>query len=299
MSHGRILGGVVATPDLDGSLRDYQGTLGLRVVAEGPLGEDLARAWGAAALAGARTVTLAPTSGADCHIRLVEQPLPPGYRPTTTFGWNAYEITVQDVFGWPDRLARSGFEIVGPPKLIPGMDTFVAMQAVGRGQEMIYLNEVRSNTPTADLPFAKSPVDHIFIVILGVPDRAAALDWYRERLGLEDGGTFTLEYTMINRAFGLAAGTQSTITLAQNGRLPIVEIDDYPAPATARPVSAGMLPPGNALVTLAVDDLAALDLDWIVPPARHGGPLYRGQSAATVRGPGGALLELVERPPAA
>ena len=295
MSHGRILGGVVATPDLDAALRDYRDTLGLTVVAEGTLGGALAAAWDAPALAGARTATLVPASGADCHIRLVEQPLPAGYRPTTTFGWNAYEITVQNVFDWPGKLGGSGFTVVGPPKIIPGMTSFIALQMTGRGQEMIYLNEVRSDTPTADLPFAKSTIDHIFIVILGVPDRAAALAWYQDRLGLEEGGTYTLEYTMINRAFGLPAGTQSTITMAQKGRLPIVEIDGYPAAAMPRAVAAGQLPPGNAVVSLAVDDLSALDLDWLAAPARYDGPLYRGGLAGTVHGPGGELLELVER----
>ena len=34
-------------------------------------------------------------------------------------------------------------------------------------------------------------------------------------IGLDVGGTYTLEYTMINKAFGLADGTQSSITMVQ------------------------------------------------------------------------------------
>jgi catechol 2,3-dioxygenase-like lactoylglutathione lyase family enzyme len=292
-THGRIIGGLVATPDLDAALTDYHDRLGLMLVEHGPVPPALAESWGAPAVAGARMATLQPSSGTPCFLRLVEQPLPPEFRPTRTFGWNAYEITVQDVFGWPDRLAGSGFEIVGPPKEIAGLPYFVAMQMLGRGREMIYLNEVRCDTPSSDLPKAGSPVDHIFIVILATPDRAGTMRWYRERLGLDEGGTYTIEYTMINKAFGLADGTQSTISMLQHGRMPIVEVDGYPDAATPRAAAPGRLPPGNALVTLAVDSLDR-DLPFITPPARREGPFYTGRRAVTVRGPAGELLELVE-----
>jgi hypothetical protein len=198
------------------------------------------------------------------------------------------------VFGWPAKLADSGFDIIGAPKEIPGLPYFVAMQMLGRGREMIYLNEVRSNTPTSDLPPAGSPVDRIFIVILACADRPATLDWYRTRLNLDIGADYTIPYTMIQKAFDLPADHLSTITMAQKGRMPIVEIDGYPDAAMARAVDSGRLPPGNAMVTLAVDDLEALDLDWIAPPVARQGALYAGQRAAVVKGLAGELLELVE-----
>ena len=201
---------------------------------------------------------------------------------------------MQDVFGWPDRLAGSGFEIVGVPKEIPGLPYFVAMQMLGRGREMIYLNEVRQDTPTSDLPRAASPIDHLFIVILASPDRAATMAWYADALGLEEGGSYTIPYSMINTAFGLPATTLTTISMAQKDRLPIVEIDDYPAAATARRAVAGSLPPGNALVTLAVDRFDGRPLDFITAPTVRNGPVYAGRRVATVRGPAGELLELVE-----
>jgi catechol 2,3-dioxygenase-like lactoylglutathione lyase family enzyme len=288
LTHGRIVGGTVATPDLDRALTDYRDTLGLELVEQGSVPADLAASWGAPAVAGARMAVLQPQSGAPCLLRFVEQPLPPDYRTTRTFGWNAFEITVRDVFGWPDRLAGSGFEIVGPPREIPGLPYFVAMQMLGRGREMIYLNEVRQDTPSSDLPRARSPVDHIFIVILATPDREATMRWYQEHLGLDAGGTYTIEYTMINNAFDLPGGTQSTISMLQKGRMPIVEVDGYPPAATSRAVPPGMLPPGNALVTLAVDSLDR-DLPFITPSVHRD-----GRRTATVRGPAGELLELVE-----
>ena len=294
MTHGRILCGTVTTPDLDAALIDYRDTLGLRLVEDGILAPDLAASWNAPASAGSRYAVLQPVSGADAFVRLVEQPVPPDFVPVRTYGWAAFEITVQTVFGWPARLAGSGFQIVGAPREIPGLPYFVALQMLGRGREMIYLNEVRSNTPTSDLPKARCPVENIFIVILACADRPAALDWYRDRLHLDIGADYTIPYTMISKAFGLPDDHLSTITMAQKGRMPVVEIDGYPEAATARSVDVGRLPPGNAIVTLGIDALAALDLDWIAPPAMRAGVPYSGRRTATVRGPAGELIELVE-----
>lgn len=292
-THGRILGGIVATPDVTAALADYRDRLALELVEDGPVPGPLALSWGAPAVAGARMAVLRPRSGAPCFLRLVEQPVPADFRPTRSFGWAAYELTVKDVYGWPARLDGSGFEIVGPPKPIDGLPYFVPMQIVGRGREMLYLNEVASDTPGSDLPKAQSISDHIFIVILATADREAAMAWYQERLGLDAGGVYTLEYTMINKAFALPAGTESTISMLQKGRLPIIEVDGYPPAATARTTGAGLLPPGNALVTLAVDRLPE-DVDWCAPPAPRDGALYGGRLAGTLRGPAGELLELVE-----
>ncbi len=294
MTHGQILCGTATTPDLDAALGDYRDTLGLSVVEQGVLPADLAVSWRAPASTGERYAILQPQSGTRAYIRLVEQPLPADFVPVRTYGWAAFEITVQDVFGWPARLTDSGFDIVGAPKEIPGLPYFVAMQMLGRGREMIYLNEVRSNTPTSDLPPAQSPIDRMFIVILACADRPAALDWYRDRLHLDIGVDYTIPYTMISQAFGLPDDHLSTITMVQKGRMPIVEVDGYPEAATARGNDPDRLPAGNAMVTLAIDSLDALDLDWIAPPVARQGALYGGRHTATVRGLAGELLELIE-----
>ena len=294
IKHGSILGGVVVTPDLEASLTDYQGRLGLDLIERGSLPADLAASWGCPASAGAPYAMLRPQSGAHCFIRLVEQPDHPDFKPTRTYGWAAYELTVKDVFGWPNRLEGSAFRVIGPPKEIAGLPYFIPMQVLGRGDEMVYLNEVAMDTPASDLPKARSLTDQIFIVILAARDRMASVDWYRHALRLDEGESYTLEYSMINNAFGKPAGTQSVITMVQNERLPIIEIDDYPAEATPRPAHPGMLPPGNALVTLAVDRLDDLDVAFLTPPVLRHGDLYMGNMAAVVRGPAGELIELVE-----
>jgi catechol 2,3-dioxygenase-like lactoylglutathione lyase family enzyme len=292
-SHGRIKCGTISTPDLAAALADYRDLLGLRVVEDGKIPPDLAAAWGAPAAAGQAYALLQPQSEAACFIRLVEAPAHPDFVPTRTFGWAAFELTVQDVYGLAERVEGSGFETVGPPKPIPGLPYFVPMQVLGRGREMLYFNEVAMDTPSSDLPKAASAIDHIFIVILATPDREGSVRFLKERLRLDEGGSYTLNYTMINKAFGLPDGTQSTITMAQKARLPIVEVDGYPPAATPRPRHSGMLPPGNAMVTLAVDSLD-LDLDWIAPPVRRDSPLYAGRRTATATGSAGELIELIE-----
>jgi catechol 2,3-dioxygenase-like lactoylglutathione lyase family enzyme len=288
MNHGQILCGTLTTPDLEAALGDYRDVLGLREVERGTLPADFV------ASAGAPYALLQTTSGAPGFVRIVEQPLPPTFVPTTTYGWAAFEITVQDVFVWRERVRGAGFDVVGEPKEIPGLPYFVAMQMTGRGKEMIYLNEVRCNTPDSDLPPANAPVDVIFIVILACADRPAALEWYRDKLRLDIGVDYTIAYTMIQSAFGLPADHLSTITMIQNARMPIVEVDGYPVAATVRDHPPGSLPPGNAMVTLAVTDIEALDLDWLAPPAPREGAMYAGQRTGVVRGLAGELIELVE-----
>ena len=292
--HGTILGGLSVVPDLDAALTCYRDILQLELLPSGPLAADLAASWGTPASAGARHAVLRPKSGSDCWFRLVEQPDHPDFQPTTTYGWGAFECTVEDVFGWPARLAGSKFTIVGEPRELPGMDAFVPMQVLGTGREMVYLNEVFNDMANTDLPRARSITDRIFIVILGAPDRGAACAWYRDRLGLALADTYEIPYQMINDAFGLPADHITAMTMVQAGRMPIVEVDDYPPQAQPRARHPGMLPPGNALVTLAMRDLGACQVEWIVPPAKLGGPLYEGRRAGTTLGPAGELLELVE-----
>jgi catechol 2,3-dioxygenase-like lactoylglutathione lyase family enzyme len=293
--HGTILGGLSTVPDLARAITSYRDVLKLELVEQGALAADLAASWGCPANAGARYAALRPASGAPCWFRLVEQPAHPDFRPTTTYGWAAFETTVEDVWHWPEALPPDLFTIVGPPKVLENMKpAFIPMQALGPGHEMIYLNQVLGNMPDSDLPSAHAPVDRIFIVVLATPDRGLSVAWYQDKLGLSRGADYTIPYSMINKAFDLSPDTLTTLTMVQHERMPIVEVDDYPAAATPRARHEGMLPPGNALVTLAVRDLDACTAEWLTPPARREGALYEGRRAATAIGAGGELIECVE-----
>lgn len=293
--HGTILGGLSSVPDLARAITAYRDVLQLELVEQGTLPADLAASWGCPANAGASYAALRPASGAPCWFRLVEQPAHPAFKPTTTYGWAAFETTVEDVWHWPEALPPDLFTIVGPPKVLENMKpAFIPMQALGTGQEMIYLNQVLDNMAETDLPAAHAPVDRIFIVVLATPDREASVAWYTQKLGLTRGADYTIPYSMINKAFDLAADTLTTLTMVQHQRMPIVEVDDYPAAATPRARHEGMLPPGNALVSLAVRDLDACSAQWLTPPAPRAGALYEGRRAATAIGAAGELIECVE-----
>lgn len=293
--HGAILGGLSTVPDLEQAIRAYRDVLGLAVVEQGELDPGLAAGWGCPGNGGSAYAVLRPGSNAPCWFRLVEQPCHPGFRPTRTYGWAAFETTVEDVWRWPDALPADLFTVVGPPKRLANIEpAFIPMQVLGPGREMIYLNQVLGDLPGTDLPRAAAPVDRIFIVVLATPDREESLAWYCDGLGLERGSDYTIPYSMINMAFDLPEETLTTITMVQAGRLPVVEVDDYPASAGPRPTHPGFLPPGNAMVTLAVRDLDACRVEWITAPAARAGALYEGRRAGTARGPAGELVELVE-----
>jgi catechol 2,3-dioxygenase-like lactoylglutathione lyase family enzyme len=295
IAHGTILGGLSTVPELGRGIAAYRDVLGLELVEEGRLPGELAASWGCPASADAPYAVLRPASGAPCWFRLVEQPSHPAFKPTTTYGWAAFEATVADVWHWPEALPSELFTIVGPPKTLENIaPAFIPMQALGPGGEMLYLNQVLADLADTDLPRAQAPVDRIFIVVLAAPDREAAVAWYIERLGLARGADYTLPYSMINKAFALPPETLTTITMVKHARMPIVEVDDYPAAATARPRHEGMLPPGNALVTLAVRDLDSCCADWLTPPRAREGALYQGRRAATTIGAAGELIECVE-----
>ncbi len=292
--HGSIACVTACVPDLEAALEDYQGRLGLGLISQGSVPSDQALAWGTPAAAGHKQAVLQPTAGTPSYVRLIEQPLPDGFRATQTYGWAAFELSVEDAFSWPEALKDSGFDIVGPPREIAGLEHLIAMQMVGSGQEMIYLNEVRDDTPTTDLPRAQCPVDATFICILAAKDREAALRWYCEKLKLDESETHTIPYSSINRAFGLANDHMTTLTMVHNKRMPIIEIDGYPAETSQRAVAKGHLPPGNAIVTLAVKNLDAIKLAPIAPIHRPRSAPYLGRRTATYRGPEGELLELIE-----
>ncbi|MEE4211747.1 MAG: hypothetical protein V2I43_21080 [Parvularcula sp.] len=293
--HGTILGGLSTVPDLAEGIRAYRDILKLELVEEGALPDDIAGSWGCPANAGSPYAVLKPASDAPCWFRLVEQPLHSDFQPTTTYGWAAFETSVQDVWHWPEALPLDLFTIVGPPKTLENIEpAFIPMQALGPGRELIYLNQVLSDMPDTDLPRAKAPVDRIFIVVLATPNRKGSIAWYRDHLSLTRGADYTLPYSMINNAFDLPPDTLSTITMVQHERMPIVEVDDYPDAARVRPRHKGMLPPGNALVTLAVENLGACSAPWIAPPTPREGVLYEGRRTATAIGAGGELVECVE-----
>ena len=285
----------VTTQDLAAFERDYAALLGYRVRERGTISRELAASWGAKRMSSRKYLLLSSDASPDVLIRAVEAPAVPDYRPLTTHGWNAIEIIVQDPDQLRQRFTDSPFTVIGEPEFLGGYPTIRAFQVRGPSQEVLYLTAETGDRSRSPLPAPGGEVGRIFIMVVAGPDINALNRWYAEHFGLTAGVVRDRSVGVLTRAQNLRADQTvplTTVRLGQPGNL--LELDGYPPTAGPRPQTRGLLPPGIALVSVAVRKLGALKLDFIAAPGARGGALYRGARSATVRGPAGELLELIE-----
>ncbi len=288
--------------DLPAAQARYQDFLDYRTVEAGVLDGGLAASWCAPGAAGRAYAVLAPASGAEIFLRLVEQPPHPDYRPLRTYGWAAIEICVQDVLGAHARMQQSPFRVIGPPREIEGLAAIYPMQVQGPDGEIVYLTQIRGDLPAYDLPRATAPIDRLFIFVLACADMGATIRFASEKLGIGLGREMQIVYTMLADAFGAPRDQLHTIATGVHGRDVFLEFDQYPPQATPRPQHRDLLAPGMAVGSFLLPDfearLQALGPWLITPPHAHPGVVYGGGRAATLRGPDGTLFEVVEPIPA-
>jgi len=289
-----LRGATLVVADVEATAARYVEWLDYAVVDRADVSADLAASWGAPASAGRASITLQPSSGAEVFLRFVQGAPPPTYRPLRTFGWAAIEICVQDVLAVHERMKRSPFTIIGPPKALDGLPTIFPMQVRGPDDEIVFLTQINGDLPENDLPRAASLIDKLFILVLACSDLPASMAWFDQAMGLTCGRTMDLVYSVINDAFALPADTQHTLVTLTHARDVFLELDQYPAQTTPRPAEAGALPPGVAIATFRHPDFGSLSGPWITPPAMREGPMYGGRRAGTLRAPDGTLVEIVE-----
>lgn len=289
-----IRGTTLTSSDIDRSIEWYSKWLDYELVEDAAFPEDVAESWGAPTAAGKRCVTLRPVSGRNVYLRFVEQATHPDYEPLKSYGWNAVEICTQDTEAVNARMVESPFEIIGPPKKIPGLDSIYPMQVMGPDREVVYLTQINDDLPAYDLPRASSLIDSLFILVTGSPDMERELKWLEEVIGLSPGRSMEINYTMINKAHGLPDGTQHALATVTHERDCFLEVDQYPDGSVARPRRDGELLPGISGVTLHHPDfdavMARAGATAITPP----GMLYSDKRAFTVTSPDGTLYEIVE-----
>jgi hypothetical protein len=268
----------------------YETHFGYEEAQSGTVTADLAAAWGAPGAARRPFVMMGPASGASVYLRFVEGDDIDGYAPLMTPGWNATELLVKDPDALAARLADgSPFEIIGPPKdLWDAPNAPRAMQTLGPGNEILYLTR-NGRFPTA------SDVDRVFIMVLGGASIAELGDYYRG-LGLSVGDPTPFRISVLSRARGLPVDTTYPLAIATLSDDFLIEFDEYPEGAAARPVVAGQLPPGVAMVAFETTDLDALDLSWNTEPRAIAEFPYNGRRVAVTVGPAGEWLELIETP---
>jgi hypothetical protein len=289
----------LSVSDPQASARRYVEWFDYRIVEQGRITETLAQSWGTPGASGREFVTIAPASGAEVFLRFVASDsasrsvsIAP-YVPLRTYGWAAIEICVQDVLAVNERMLRSPFEIIGPPREIDGLPAIFPMQVKGPDQEIMYLTQIRSDLPTFDLPRAASLIDKLFILVLACSDLKASLRWLEEHARLALGREMEIIYTMLAKAFDLPLDDTHTIATMVHGRDVFLELDQYPPAATTRHALAGDLPPGISIATLKHPEFELLEGPWIRPPTTHAGVIYGGAPVGTMRAPDGALLEVV------
>lgn len=292
MSGPRLALGTVCVPNVDAALKLYAGLLEQGIITDGVVSADEALSWQAPHLVGARSVVMQPPSNAPVFLRLIEQPDPPYYQPGTHVGWAALELSVASADDIYQRLLAAKTPIIAPPKPLSFTDKLYPMQARGPGGEAIYLNEVRGNLPSSDLPMADCWVDKLFIAVMGCRDMAASLDFYNTLLGTTIGGQWEMPYSVINAAFNLPTDTAHKLATVADGRTVLFEVDHYPAAATPRPADAGRLPQGVSMIGVRVAR-PPRDATWLAPPAVRAHAPYSGATVGVIRGLDDELLEII------
>lgn len=292
----RIKAASFVTDDLAGVERDYAKWLGYTVRERGTVDAELARSWGAERSAGRAYILMSADGDPDVFVRVIEGPAaPPDLKPLTTWGWTSIEIIVDDPLTLREKFRGSPFEVIGEPAPLGAFPTIVAFQVVGPSGEVLYLTAETGDRSKSVLPPPNGEIGRVFIMVVGGPDIDALLDFYSSKFTLVRNTPRMMNVGVVRRAQDLAADELTplaTARLAERGNL--IEFDGYSARSTARPVPLQELGPGIVSTTFTTPDLDALQLEWITPPSRFAGLVYQGRRAATVRGPAGELIEIVE-----
>ena len=291
---GRISTVTITAPDLRAAVAAYQRYLGYRVVDDGALGRDIARAWGRPQLAGQRSVLLEPASGAETYLRFVQGPAYVEYEPLSCVGWNAAELIVQDVDALSAELAGSPFRILGPPADLSFSDQIRAMQVVGPAREVLYLTQIKQKLAAFDTPGAASFVDRVFIVILGGASLDALQDYYHGQFDVPRARAMPSVVSVLSAQHGLPRDTRHAIAALPVSGQCYIEADQMPLSAACRPCLPGQLPPGIAMVSFEIERLPERLSTSLGPGHRAAGLPYNGRRSQTCVGAAGELIELIE-----
>ena len=211
-----------------------------------------ARAWQLPGAEGCRTITLYPASGARSFVRFIESATVKPSRPLTNTGWTAVELVVQDLDALAAGLADGPFRVIGPPAVLDFefTDQLRAMQVVGPAGEVLYLTEIGGDIPGFELPVAHSPVDRIFVAVLGTRRLKQAAGFYAVHTVNQPGPPIDARVRVLAAAHGLPFDATFRLQTFALPASTLIEIDDLPATTTQpSPVSRCGLPAGIAIMT--------------------------------------------------
>lgn len=280
----------IGVSDLAAIKAQYKKWLHYNVIDEGRVPDKLAQSWGCQNSANKKYIMMQPQSGEEVFIRAVEITPVPNYRALTTWGWNAIEIIVENPATLFAKLCQSSFQILGKPAPLNNYPSIHAMQIQGSEQDVLYLTAETDSTKESLLPSPLSPTGRIFIMVLAGPDINILQDWYAATFQLDKRKINNSPVELINRAQGISLNSERPITtmrLEEHGNL--IELDGYGKNTNKRPQTAGEIPPGIAITSMLVDNLDNINSPFIMEPTSA-----YGSRTATILGPVGELIELIE-----
>ena len=282
----------IGAPSVDAVERWYTTWLGHRVVEKSTVSAEMANSWGTPAAAGRPFVLLQPATGEDVLIRAVEVEPIDGYKAMTTWGWNSFEIIVNDPDDLHERMKTSPFRhIGGPANLGGGTSSIRAVQYVGPAEEVLYFNSETGDRSESALPDPGEDVGRTNIVILASGSVDDTMAFYSAAFSMPKGFSFPTPVDIIAKAQGLPDDHSFTMGigwLRERGNA--IEFDGYPEGTGPRPRANGHLPQGNAMVTFNVDSLDAVNVNFVSVPITE----YGGKRSAVFTGPAGEMVELIE-----
>lgn len=288
-----IVAVTLLVPDLKAAEQAYQASLHYQTVERGHVGAELASAWGASATEDRDYIVMQPASGEPVYLRFVEKRAEPR-QALKSLGWNATEILVEDPPLLEQQLAGSPFRVVGPATPLEMNPAVVAMQALGPFGEMLYLTRIPPGKSKFNLGSATSFVDRVFIVVLGVHDIQRTLDFYAQTFGLQVTAPAASRVDVLADAWGMPRESRYPIAIVRLPERFLIEVDEYPAAATAPEGCKCDLPAGMAMVSFTVPSLEPYLARLIAPPRVAKALPYRGRRTGVLLGPSGERIELIE-----
>ena len=134
-------------------------------------------------------------------------------------------------------------------------------------------------------------------MVVAGPDAQALTDFYVSNFSAEKAFFLQTPINVVSKAQQLPADHLFSMGFVRLGEFSnSIEIDGYPEETSGpRPVAEGELPPGVSISSFGVSDLDLIDTSLFVsPPVRLTGAAYMGNRSATIVGPAGELIELIE-----
>lgn len=293
----RIKMATVGTDNVAKTASLYESLLNYKPVENGNVSAELARSWGAPAAEGRPYVLMQGASGDDVYLRAIEVNFPPDYKALNSYGWNAVEMIVEDPDAIYRKLIDSPFEhLAGPEGLGGELSTIRVVQFKGTSEEVFYFTTETGDRTKSTLLTPRSDVDRPFILVLAGPDPRALMNFYISTFGAIEALYLKIPVELIAKAQGLPSEHIYEIGLVRLKEFSnSIEIDGYPETTGPRLAAPGDLPPGVSMATFSVSDLNQIDPDlFISEPIRHSGKAYQGNRSATIIGPAGELIELIE-----